>query len=93
MDDTFFSNDEIDEELDLNADIPEDDEQGQDDEYEEIDSDEVDRVVSALEELGNQTNSENIRHLLEEASTAIYYLVYADEDDSEEEGELLEDAA
>jgi hypothetical protein len=51
-------------------------------EYEEIDSDEVDRVVAALEELGTSVASETIRAFLEEASANIYYLIYEDEDDS-----------
>ena len=51
-------------------------------EYEEIESDEVDRVVAALEELSATVASENIKAFLEEASTNIYYLVYDDEDDA-----------
>lgn len=54
-------------------------------EFEEICSDEVDRVVEILDNLIENTQSENIKHLLEEASSAIYYLVYEDE---EEEGGL-----
>ncbi len=54
-------------------------------EFEEICSDEVDRVVEVLDNLIENTQSENIKHLLEEASSAIYYLVYEDE---EEEGSL-----
>lgn len=53
--------------------------------FEEICSDEVDRVVETLDGLIENTQSENIKHLLEEASSAIYYLVYEDE---EEEGGL-----
>ncbi len=49
-------------------------------EYEEITSEEVDRVVAALEELMASSNSETIKAFLEEASTNIYYLVYDDED-------------
>lgn len=49
-------------------------------EYEEISSDEVDRVVAALEELTNGVTSETIRAFLEECSTNVYYLVYDDED-------------
>jgi hypothetical protein len=51
-------------------------------EYEEIDSDEVDRVVAALEELSGTVSSETIQAFLEEASTNIYYLVYEDEEDA-----------
>ena len=53
------------------------------DEYEEITSDEVDRVVEALEKLSATINSENIRVILENASNDIYYLVYDDEDSAE----------
>jgi len=51
-------------------------------EYEEIHSDEVDRVVAALEELGASVASETIQAILEEAATSIYYLVYEDEDEN-----------
>lgn len=51
-----------------------------DDEYEEISSDEVDRVVEALEALIESVDSENIQAYLEEASSNILALVY-DEDD------------
>lgn len=53
-----------------------------DGEYEEISSEEVDRVVGVLEELMASVQSENIKALLEDASTEIYFLVYDDEDDS-----------
>ena len=49
-------------------------------EYEEISSDEVDRVVHALEGLIAETASENIRAYLDEAAENIYRLVYDDED-------------
>lgn len=55
--------------------------------YEEITSDEVDRVVAALDDLMESTDSENIRAFLEDAATNIYCLVY----DAEEED--LADAA
>ena len=59
------------------------------DEYEEICSDEVDRVVEKLEQLAEGVASENIRTMLEEASQSIYELIYdgeegAEADDSEE---------
>lgn len=57
------------------------------DEFEEISSDEVDRVVSVLEELIPTVESENIKSHLEEAMNSIYFLVY-DESDQEEELEL-----
>jgi hypothetical protein len=50
------------------------------DEYEEITSDEVDRVVGALESLMETVESENIRSYIEEAVNSIYYLIYEDED-------------
>ncbi len=63
------------------------DETGAEDEYEEITSDEVDRVVGMLEELMGFIQSENIKDYLEEASTNIYHLVY-----DEEEGDVSEAA-
>ncbi|MEY2726349.1 MAG: hypothetical protein RLZZ458_2216 [Planctomycetota bacterium] len=60
------------------------------DEYEEISSEEVDRVVEALDRLIEGAQSENVKHILEEAASSIYYLVYEDEDDQAEE---LEQAA
>ncbi|APZ93618.1 hypothetical protein [Fuerstiella marisgermanici] len=60
-----------------------------DQEFEEICSDEVDRVVEILDSLIENTQSENIKHFLEEASSNIYYLVYEDES----EDSSLEQAA
>lgn len=60
-----------------------------DDEYEEISSDEVDRVVAALEDLIETVDSENVRLQLEEALNNVYYLVY----DENDENEALEEAA
>lgn len=54
-----------------------------DNDFEEICSDEVDRVVEILDGLIENSQSENIKHLLEEASSNIYYLVYEDEEVSE----------
>ncbi len=51
------------------------------DEYEEISSEEVDRVVEALDRLMEGVQSENIKHYLEEAASNIYYLVYEEEED------------
>ena len=59
------------------------------DEFEEISSEEVDRIVEALDRIIEGTQSENIKHYLEEAASNIYYLVYEEE---AEDGEL-EDAA
>ena len=56
-----------------------------DDDFEEITSDEVDRVVAALERLANKSQSENIRLILENASNDIFYLVYEDETGHEDE--------
>lgn len=53
-----------------------------DQDFEEICSDEVDRVVEILDGLIENTQSENIKHFLEEASSNIYYLVYEDEEDT-----------
>lgn len=52
-------------------------------EFEEISSEEVDRVVAALEELIETVESDNIRIQLEDASNNIFYLVY-DESDLED---------
>ncbi len=49
------------------------------DDYEEISSEEVDRVVEALDRLIAGIQSENIKHYLEEAASNVYYLVYEDE--------------
>jgi len=49
-------------------------------EFEEITSDEVDRVVEALEKLTATVESENIRVILENASNDIWFLVYDEED-------------
>ena len=51
------------------------------DEYEEISSEEVDRVVEALDRLMEGVQSENIKHYLEEAASNIDYLVYEEEED------------
>ncbi len=47
-------------------------------EFEEISSDEVDRVIAALEELAASVSSQTIQSYLEECSNNIYYLVYED---------------
>jgi hypothetical protein len=53
------------------------------DEYEEISSDEVDRVVEALDRLIAGVQSENVKHYLEEAASNIYFLVYEEEAEAE----------
>ncbi len=50
------------------------------DDFEEISSEEVDRVVEALDRLIEGVQSENIKHYLEEAASNIYYLVYEEEE-------------
>jgi uncharacterized FlaG/YvyC family protein len=55
---------------------------GDEDEFEEITSDEVDRVVEQLEALIETVDSENIRFSLEEAANSIYSLIYEDENDA-----------
>ncbi|MBX3438549.1 MAG: hypothetical protein KF861_13740 [Planctomycetaceae bacterium] len=47
-----------------------------DDEFEEISSDEVDRVCAVLDELIETVHSENIQAYLEECSNNIFSLVY-----------------
>ncbi len=54
-------------------------------EFEEITSDEVDRVVEALERLAATAESENVRAILENAANDVYYLVYEDETGEGEE--------
>lgn len=51
------------------------------DDYEEITSDEVDRVIEALEQLNAGIDSENIRVIIENATNDIWYLVYDEEDE------------
>lgn len=46
------------------------------DEYEEISSAEVDRVIQALEALMQSVSSENIRAYLDESADNIYSLIY-----------------
>ena len=62
------------------------------DDYEEIATDEVDRVLAVLEELVESVESENIRYYLEEAADNIFSLVYEEEDGEEGEGASSEAA-
>ena len=62
-------------------------------EYEEITSEEVDRVIAGLEALMSQTKSENIRAYLEEAADQIFELVYGDDAEVVEDDSPLEEAA
>jgi hypothetical protein len=53
------------------------------DEYEEITSDEVDRVVEELERLMESVQSENIKSYIEEAINDIFFLVYENEENAD----------
>ena len=59
-------------------------------EFEEIHSDEVDRVVERLAELAETIESETICDYIEEASTKIYELIYDEEDAEYEDDEVDE---
>ena len=52
------------------------------DEYEEITSEEVDRVVAQLERLAESVSSENIKSHLDDAINNIFFLVYDEEEDA-----------
>ena len=67
--------------------------QVQGDEYEEITSEDVDRVIAGLEALMGQTKSENIRAYLEEAADQIFELVYGDDAEVVIDEAPLEEAA
>lgn len=62
-------------------------------EYEEITSEEVDRVIAGLEALMSQTKSENIRSYLEEAADQIFELVYGEDAEVMADESPLEEAA
>ena len=62
------------------------DDADEDVEYEEVSSEEVDRVVGLLEDLMETVDSENIRIFLEDAVSSIYYLVYEPEEDDADSG-------
>ncbi len=63
------------------------------DEYEEITSEDVDRVITGLEALMSQTRSENIRAYLEEAADQIFELVYGEDAEVVADEAPLEEAA
>ncbi|MCA9027728.1 MAG: hypothetical protein KDA86_21135 [Planctomycetaceae bacterium] len=63
------------------------------DEFEEISSDEVDRVVEALEGILATVESENIQAYLEEAINQIFTLVYDEEDLEAIEDDIQDEAA
>ena len=75
------------EELELSSDA------AGEEEFEEISSDEVDRVVEAIDELIATIDSENIQAILEEASNNIFALVYDEEDLETVEDEIQDEAA
>ena len=52
---------------------------GEEEEFEEITSDEVDHVVQQLETLMATVQSENIRSYLEEAADRVHALIYGDD--------------
>jgi|HubBroStandDraft_5_1064220.scaffolds.fasta_scaffold58195_2 hypothetical protein len=49
-------------------------------EYEEITSDEVDRIVEQLERLSETVKSENIKSYIEDAINSIFFLVYEEDE-------------
>ncbi len=61
------------------------------DEYEEISSAEVDRVIQSLEALIQSVSSENIRAYLDEAADNIYSLIYDAEGHPCENGDSADD--
>jgi hypothetical protein len=61
--------------------------------YEEITSDEVDRVVAVLDELMHTVTSENIRAHLSAAADSIFALIYDESADSDHACEPSEEAA
>lgn len=67
------------------------------DDYEEISSIEVDRVVQILESLMQEVSSENIRAYLDEAADNIFALIYdanaVTEDGSTDSDDLCGEAA
>lgn len=52
-------------------------------EYEEITSDEVDRVIEELQRLSDTVSSENIKSYLEDAIEHVFLLVYDETDGAE----------
>jgi len=57
--------------------------QADDAEYEEITSDEVDKVVEQLERVMETVQSENIKSYIEDAINSIFFLVYEEDDSAE----------
>lgn len=59
-----------------------------DSEYEDISYEEVDRVCAALEELRETVESQNIKAYLDEAINSVYYLVYEEAEDDDDQSIL-----
>jgi hypothetical protein len=53
------------------------------DEYEEIDGNEVDEVVEALEILAQNVESDSLRAILEDAAEEVHQLFYNDESETQ----------
>ena len=51
------------------------------DEFEELDGDEVDEVIESLELLAQNVSSESLRAIIEDASVEIHELFYGDEEE------------
>lgn len=81
------------EELHLNPQPPDSLGDQDSDEFEEISSEEVDRVCAALDELMDSIDSENIQAFLEEASNNIFSLVYDESDFDDLEEDAHDEAA
>lgn len=52
-----------------------------DDEFEELDGDEVDEVIESLEVLAQNVSSESLRAIIEDASIEIHELFYGDDEE------------
>ena len=89
MSEDYIADQEAEQVWDESTDVV-DENEADSEEYEEISSDEVDRIVATLEELMDSTKNENIKGHLEEALNNVYYLVY-DEDDEADDGENQDD--
>jgi hypothetical protein len=53
------------------------------DEFEEIDGDEVDEVIEALETLAHGVESDSLRAILEDAAEEVHQLFYGDESETQ----------
>lgn len=59
-----------------------------DSEYEDISYEEVDRICAALEQVRDTAESENIKAYLDEAINSVYYLVYEESEDDDDQSIL-----